>query len=175
MQVCTLLQTDNHASTSPLCFLQAGCPSCRPTNSVKALKANTMRYIVTDVCLPICLSLCICLCVCHGREPCKNCWTDRDAVSPVDLAGPRNHALDGAQIPHRKRQFWGFSGPLKSIIKHRMSACPCVENNMSLRSNSHGIHIDATWRIRLIDPCGGCDAYLCYHYCSNLLRWELAA
>jgi len=34
MQVCTSLQTDNHAS-----FLQAGRPSCRPTNSVKALKA----------------------------------------------------------------------------------------------------------------------------------------
>jgi len=28
MQVCTLLQTDNHASTSLLSFLQAGCPSC---------------------------------------------------------------------------------------------------------------------------------------------------
>jgi len=40
MQVCTLLQTDNHESTSPLNFLQAGCPSCRPTNSVKALTAN---------------------------------------------------------------------------------------------------------------------------------------
>ena len=38
MQVCTWLQTDNHASTPPLSFLQAGCPSCCPTNSVKALK-----------------------------------------------------------------------------------------------------------------------------------------
>ena len=38
MQVCTSLQTDNHASTPLLKFLQAGCPSCRPTNSVKALK-----------------------------------------------------------------------------------------------------------------------------------------
>ena len=38
MQVCTLLQTDNHASTPPLSFLQDGCPSCHPTNSVKALK-----------------------------------------------------------------------------------------------------------------------------------------
>jgi len=38
MQVWTLLQTDNHASTPPVSFLQAGCPSCRPTNSVKALK-----------------------------------------------------------------------------------------------------------------------------------------
>ena len=39
MQVCISLQTDNHASAPPLSFLQAGCPSCRPTNSVKALKA----------------------------------------------------------------------------------------------------------------------------------------
>ena len=39
VQVCTSLQTDNHASTPPLSFLQAGCPSCRQTNSVKALKA----------------------------------------------------------------------------------------------------------------------------------------
>jgi len=42
MQVCTSFQTDNHASTPPLSFLQAGCPSSRPTNSVKALKANTV-------------------------------------------------------------------------------------------------------------------------------------
>jgi len=40
MQVCTSLQTDNHASTSPLSFLQAGCPSCRQTNRVEALKAK---------------------------------------------------------------------------------------------------------------------------------------
>jgi len=41
MQVCTALQTDNHASTPPLSFLQAGCPSCHPTNSVKALNNST--------------------------------------------------------------------------------------------------------------------------------------
>ena len=40
MQVCTLLQTDNQASTPPVSFLQAGCPSCRPTNDIKALKAQ---------------------------------------------------------------------------------------------------------------------------------------
>ena len=44
MQVCTELQTDNHASTPPLSFLQAGCSSCRPTNSVKALKARSLTY-----------------------------------------------------------------------------------------------------------------------------------
>jgi len=42
MQVCTSLQTDNDASTPPLSILQAGCPSCRPTNSVKALKAKAL-------------------------------------------------------------------------------------------------------------------------------------
>ena len=38
MQVCTSLHTDNHASTPPLSFLQAGCSSCCPTNSIEALK-----------------------------------------------------------------------------------------------------------------------------------------
>jgi len=47
MQVCTSLQTDNLASTPPLSFLQAGCPSCCPTSSVKALKA--MVYPKMDV------------------------------------------------------------------------------------------------------------------------------
>jgi len=49
MQVCTLLQTDNHASTPPLIFLQAGCPSCRPTNSVKALKAIRYHIWISSV------------------------------------------------------------------------------------------------------------------------------
>jgi len=48
MQVCTTLQLDNHASTPPLRFLQAGCPSCRPTNSVKALKARSLITAVYD-------------------------------------------------------------------------------------------------------------------------------
>ena len=38
MQVCTLLQINSHTSTSPLSFVQAGCPSCCPTDSVKAPK-----------------------------------------------------------------------------------------------------------------------------------------
>jgi len=45
MQVCTLLQTDNHASISLLSFLQAGFPSCHSTNSIKALKAKKMAQL----------------------------------------------------------------------------------------------------------------------------------
>ena len=43
VQVWTLLQTDNYASAPLLNFLQAGCPSCHPTNSVKALKAQALK------------------------------------------------------------------------------------------------------------------------------------
>ena len=50
MQVCTSLQIDNHASTPQLSFLQAGCPSCRPTNSVKALKAITWLIFGNTIC-----------------------------------------------------------------------------------------------------------------------------
>jgi len=43
--ICTSLQADNHASTSPLSFFQAECPSCRQTNSVKALKAEFLLLV----------------------------------------------------------------------------------------------------------------------------------
>ena len=42
MQVCTSLQTDNHASTPPLSFFTGWMPCC-PTNSIKALKANVKK------------------------------------------------------------------------------------------------------------------------------------
>jgi len=42
MQVCTLLQTDNHASTSLLKFFTGRMPFLLPNNSVKALKAKYM-------------------------------------------------------------------------------------------------------------------------------------
>ena len=43
MQIYTSLQMNNHASTPPLSFLQAGCPSCHPTNSAKAMKASVLK------------------------------------------------------------------------------------------------------------------------------------
>ena len=43
MQVCISLQTDNLARTPVLSFLQAGCPSRCPTNSVKTLKAKALK------------------------------------------------------------------------------------------------------------------------------------
>jgi len=49
MQVCTSLQTDNQASTPPPSFIPAECPSCRPTNSVKALKAHFGNMLIGGI------------------------------------------------------------------------------------------------------------------------------
>jgi len=47
MQVCTSLQTDNHASTPPLSFYrQDALPVAQPTSSVKALKALFVVVII---------------------------------------------------------------------------------------------------------------------------------
>jgi len=48
MQVCTSFQTDNHASTSPLSFLQAGCPSnqqCQSTEGNYILYYYIVYYL----------------------------------------------------------------------------------------------------------------------------------
>jgi len=39
----------HHQQTNNQYFLQAGCPSCRPTNSVKALNG---KYHIPWTCLP---------------------------------------------------------------------------------------------------------------------------
>jgi len=43
------LQSNRHHQQTNTQFLQAGCPSCRPTNSVKALKG---KYHIPWTCLP---------------------------------------------------------------------------------------------------------------------------
>jgi len=40
---------DNHPNIPPLSFLQAGYPSCRSTNSVKALKVEALVIIQYSV------------------------------------------------------------------------------------------------------------------------------
>ena len=67
MQVCTSLQADNHARTPPLSFLQAGCSSCHPTNSVKALKVGKTNTVKT-----VKLSLLDCCCL---ETYIAGCWT----------------------------------------------------------------------------------------------------
>ena len=50
------LQSNHHHQQTNIVFLQAGCPSCRPTNSVKALKGND-TYKCWDMYLGVIASL----------------------------------------------------------------------------------------------------------------------
>jgi len=43
-QVCTSLQTENHASTPSTQFLQAECPSCRPTNPTASKQSTKLKH-----------------------------------------------------------------------------------------------------------------------------------
>ena len=75
-----------------------------------------------------------------------------------------------ARIPEGEGAILGVSGPVKSIVKHRLSDSPCLGHQHVLckRLNSQGaqvtlldgMHIDATWRIRWIDLYDGYDATL---------------
>jgi len=40
------LQSNCHHQRTNPSFLQAGCPSCRPTNSVKGLKGNSLTVVL---------------------------------------------------------------------------------------------------------------------------------
>ena len=50
-------------------FLQAGCSSCRPTNSVKALSSYCYIIWYCRVLSWACLSVCLCLSSCTSQKP----------------------------------------------------------------------------------------------------------
>jgi len=79
MKVCTSLQTDDHASTPPLSFLEAACPSCRPTDSVKALKAIKNVLSKVDFLEELVLSLSV------GKTTVKIIFATENQVSNVLL------------------------------------------------------------------------------------------
>ena len=63
MQVCTSLQTDNHASTPPLSFLQAGCfPAAKPTVSKQRRLSQLFKMFADSVCI-LCVSVCLFTCM----------------------------------------------------------------------------------------------------------------
>ena len=94
IQVCTLLQTVNHASTPPLSFLQAGCPSCP-----RASHAQSAEMRPVGTCVMWSCGLCV-LSVEHNHKPYKIGWTDRDAIfwlpnhSAVEMKAPNYHVYN---------------------------------------------------------------------------------
>ena len=115
MQVCTSLQTDNHARTSPFSLLQAGYPSCRPTNSVKALNfwGDKVKNTITVYCWVIAWSMhctvctvCLRACTLHReyrernlrrtwRRKSAHRWRVCDGLHKVVLQTPRHEHRTG--------------------------------------------------------------------------------
>ena len=102
----------------------------------------------------MCLS--VCLSVCHVSEPCKNGWTDHDALWELTSVGRKNHVLHGGRYPPVKGQFWGMSGPLKSIGRQCCGALGSKKINngnsgaAAAGCNASDCHITlfALWKIR---------------------------
>jgi len=64
----------------------------------------------------------------HVLEPCKNGWTNQFAVWGTDSLGFKEPCVRyGVEIPLGKRQFWGLSGPLESIVAFFVSHCCIVK------------------------------------------------
>ena len=112
---CTMLQTDNHTSTPPLSFLQAGYPSCHPTNSVKALKAEYIPvYIRQKFCgfLPELLP-CQSLSVADGMTTDQQCMKQQTHL----LATTSSNQFSSSKWPLTHTH--PFNGPLSRTTRVR--------------------------------------------------------
>ena len=177
MQVCTSLQTDNHASTLPLSFLQSGCPSCHPTNSVEALKGcmcfdNFDIYLIC-VTRPHCFAECKTLpivtivawsvCLLVTRELCKSGWTDRGSIWLLTWVYLSLSSLCNGR------------GSLNCVLAHPGSPGQRAVKRVWTVEN-------VCWNDRTHTHCcslgGSSDAASCCRYCGNFLllfgdRWQV--
>jgi len=65
--------------------------------------------------LYVCLFVCVSVCVLFTRMCCAKMAELIEILFGGWYLCPRNHVLDGVNIPHNNGQFWGLSGPLKGI------------------------------------------------------------
>jgi len=83
----------NSAAPAPL--------TCSACDMLTVIKPHRSRATYVDAAYCYRRSSVVSLSVCHDREPCKNRWTNRDAVWGVDLVGPRNHYWMGSISPRQ--------------------------------------------------------------------------
>ena len=106
----------------------------------------------------------VCRSVCHDREPCKNGWTDRDAIWDVDSGGPKELCIRLGPDPPReeailrgKMAVVKYRDPQPWAVQKRLYRLGCilwcwvgwVKGTMYYVA----VHIGATWRIWLNHPC----------------------
>jgi len=120
-----------------------------------------MQAITTD---GVAWSVCPSVCMSRSSAHCKNDWTNRDVLD-VDSAGSKETSIRWwSRYPRVKEQFWG-GGEKRG--EEGAGACPAVnilkgskrlnrgQNWYGADADSgvlDGLHIGATWRIRLNRP-----------------------
>ena len=143
MQICTSLQTDNHASTPPLSFLQAGCPFCHPTNSVKALKAKIAVLCVEqyfagwcpfDSLIELyCWTIITPVCCCSMASECCCCSCLGVHSTALQCTQTVSWLLSEAGMPR-----WNSMTPSIRLAKrYDISALCCIVSVMCALSNAH--------------------------------------
>ena len=111
--ICTLLQTDNHATDLTTQFLQARWPSCHPTNSIKPLKANS--YAITS----------------------WHKYTHMHIDAVVILTATVKTAYQLMRLPACIKST-GFEQIKVSHVQHVCSLCMCTQYNANLVRYSTG-------------------------------------
>ena len=132
-----------------------------------------MRPIVTN---RLAWSACLtCLSVCHSSEPCKNGWTDRDAVWVEDSGGPREPCIRwGLDLPWEGAIFRGkdVTGHARRVGNDTAVSCAKVADliemsfglltPVSQRKHVLGaVHTGTAWRIPLSRPCAAAMRPFC--------------
>jgi len=90
--------------------------------TIKPHRSTTFRPIVTDW-VSLSVGPSICLSVWHSSEPCKNGWTDRDAVWDEDSEKSKEPRIRWRcrSVFHGKGQFLGERG--RPVVKYSDSLC----------------------------------------------------
>jgi len=131
----------------------------RPHRSTTYVDAAHCYRPSSVVCRSVCRS------VCHTSQPCKNGWTDRDAVWVEDSGGPKEpcRLLHGVQIPHGKRQFCGGKG--RPIVKNRDTLRSSVQKRLSRSTCRLGCRLGLGWAV-------GIMCYTGVQRCPGTLPWQ---
>jgi len=67
--------------------------------------------------------------LCHDREPCENCWTDRDAFSAMDLNGSKELRIRwGCTLAPHSEYYWTVRGHMSNYFDH-LSSLGCYSLN----------------------------------------------
>jgi len=89
----------------------------------------------------------VCLSVGHSHEPCKNIWTNWDAIWDVDFGGPKEPCIGwglrsaqgrGSFLGHPLPAMWPFAKTFWPLVM--CVWCPCFRLETRWLSNSHQQH-----------------------------------